>query len=269
MSRRAITSLMTMLLLAAFAFASTMQPNRSQSEPTQQEKTQPAPAKQEKAQPAPTKQDPALNPMPSAPVQDTAQSTTTINSDDSAFLKDAAHDGVMEVQIGRLAVDKATDPEIKQFAQRLIDDHSKANQDLTALASQKGVSLPAMSDTATISPGSQSTDQATATSEAMEKPNPTDTSATKERHARVDTDAMLKDEKDLSKLSGLSGDAFDRAFIEMQVKGHERDVKEFEKVSKQAKDPDVRAFAANTLPTLQGHLTTARQIQDRMKSNKK
>jgi putative membrane protein len=289
MSRRVITSLMTILLLAAFAFASSMQQSNTQSEPAKQDKAQPTPTKQDKAQSAPakqdkapgdpakqdkapgelTKQDPTPSPTSSDATQNTAPSTPTLNPDDSAFLKDAAHDGMMEVQLGHLALDKATDPEVKQFAQRLIDDHSQANQNLMALASRKGLTLPAMSDTAMMNSSSQSADQATATSQAMEQQSATEPSATKERHARVDTNAMLKDEKAMNRLSKLSGDAFDREFIEMQVKAHEKDVKEFKKVSMNAKDPDVRDFAANTLPTLDAHLTMARHIQDRLNSKKK
>ena len=176
---------------------------------------------------------------------------------------------MMEVKLGQMAADKATNADVKQFGQRMVDDHSKANSELMALASQKGVTLPAMSDTAMMNSSSQSTDQATATSQAMDQQSTPDTSATKERHARVDTDAMLKDDKGMNKLSGLSGDAFDREYVDMMVKDHEKAVKEFENASMKAKDPDVRAFAAKTLPTLREHLQQVRDIQSRMKSSTK
>ena len=46
---------------------------------------------------------------------------------------------------GKLAAEKATNPEVKQFGQRMVDDHSKANDELKAYATQKGVTLPARS----------------------------------------------------------------------------------------------------------------------------
>lgn len=269
MSRRVMLCLAISLVLTAFAFASPQQPSSPQSEPTKQEKAPPAPTKQDKAPASPAKQDLIPSPTPTDLTPATVQAAAPLDSDDSAFLKDAAHDGMMEVQLGRLALDKAASSDVKQFAQRLIDDHSQANTELTALASQKGVVLPAMSDAAVIVPTDQNTDQAAATSQALEQQSPTDKAAASPRHARVDTNELLKDGKEINKLSSLSGDAFDREFIDNAVKGHEKDVKEFEKVSTKAKDPDVRAFATKTLPTLREHLQIARDLQSRLKTTKK
>ena len=61
---------------------------------------------------------------------------------DTAFMKDAAKGGLMEVQMGKLGVEKGQNAEVKQFAQKLIDDHSKANDELKQLAQKKGVTLP-------------------------------------------------------------------------------------------------------------------------------
>jgi putative membrane protein len=48
-----------------------------------------------------------------------------------------------EVELGKLAQDKASDPAIKSFAAMMVKDHSQANEELKALAASKGVSLPA------------------------------------------------------------------------------------------------------------------------------
>jgi putative membrane protein len=61
---------------------------------------------------------------------------------DSAFMMKAGGDGLAEVEVGRLAVDRASNSDVKSFAQMMVDDHSKANGELTSLASQKGVTLP-------------------------------------------------------------------------------------------------------------------------------
>ncbi len=65
---------------------------------------------------------------------------------DDGFVKKAARDGIAEVELAKLAADRASDPEVKQFAQRIQQDHQKANQELQQLASQKGISLPSDAD---------------------------------------------------------------------------------------------------------------------------
>ena len=62
---------------------------------------------------------------------------------DTDFVNKVAMDGMAEVELGRLAVQKAKSPEVKQFAQRMVADHSKANVELKQLASNKNVTLPA------------------------------------------------------------------------------------------------------------------------------
>jgi putative membrane protein len=51
--------------------------------------------------------------------------------------------GMEEVELGQLAAQKASSPEVKNFGQHMVDDHSKANDQLKQLAAQKGVTLPA------------------------------------------------------------------------------------------------------------------------------
>jgi putative membrane protein len=67
------------------------------------------------------------------------------------------------------------------------------------------------------------------------------------------------------KLSGKSGKDFDKAYMDDMVKDHEKDIKEFEKASKNAKDPDVKTWATNTLPTLKHHLDMAKATQKKIK----
>nr|ALS90711.1 protein of unknown function (DUF4142) [uncultured bacterium] len=65
-----------------------------------------------------------------------------LSSSDKKFVMETAQGGMMEVELAKLAVDKASSEEVKQYAQRLVDDHTKANDELTQLASQKGVMVP-------------------------------------------------------------------------------------------------------------------------------
>jgi putative membrane protein len=69
-----------------------------------------------------------------------------MNSQDRDFLMDAAIGGLMEVELGHVAAQKGTSDAVKQFGQRMVDDHSKANSELMTLASSKGITLPTTLD---------------------------------------------------------------------------------------------------------------------------
>lgn len=61
---------------------------------------------------------------------------------DEEFAKEAANGGLAEVALGKLAIEKATDAKVKEFAQMMVTDHTKANDELKALASAKSITLP-------------------------------------------------------------------------------------------------------------------------------
>ena len=135
---------------------------------------------------------------------------------DAKFMKEAAGGGMAEVELGKLAQEKASSDQVKQFGQRMVDDHSKANQQLEQIAQQKNVRLP-------------------------KQPN-------------------AKEQAEKARLEKLSGDQFDQAYMNHMVADHKKDVSEFQKQSSTARDPDVRNFASQTLPTLQEHLKQAESI---------
>jgi putative membrane protein len=58
------------------------------------------------------------------------------------FVKMAALSGMTEVELGKLAQNKSSNPDIKQFASTMITDHTKANTELQAIASAKGLGMP-------------------------------------------------------------------------------------------------------------------------------
>ena len=60
----------------------------------------------------------------------------------SVFVKKAAQDGMTEVELGKIALDKSQNADIRSFAQRMVDDHSKANRELASLASTHGIDAP-------------------------------------------------------------------------------------------------------------------------------
>lgn len=143
-------------------------------------------------------------------------------STDARFVKKAAEGGLAEVELGQLAVKNGSSEQVKQFGQRMIDDHSKANDQLKQIASQEHVKLPT-------------------------EPNQKD-KATKER------------------LEKLSGTQFDQAYMTEMINDHKKDVAEFARESKSAKDPAVKDFAQQTLPTLREHLKQAEQIAPTQKA---
>jgi putative membrane protein len=61
---------------------------------------------------------------------------------DVEFAVEAADGGLLEVQLGQLALSNASSPQVKQFAQMMVDDHGKANDELKALAAAKNITLP-------------------------------------------------------------------------------------------------------------------------------
>jgi len=65
---------------------------------------------------------------------------------DQSFVMEAAKGGMAEVELGKLAADKASNPDVKKFGQRMVDDHSKANDELKAIAGRKNITLPAGPD---------------------------------------------------------------------------------------------------------------------------
>lgn len=76
------------------------------------------------------------SPSPTAPGQN------NLSSSDRQFINEAAQDGLAEVQLGQLASERAASNSVKQFGQRMVQDHTQVNNQLQQLATQKGVTLP-------------------------------------------------------------------------------------------------------------------------------
>jgi putative membrane protein len=68
-------------------------------------------------------------------------------------------------------------------------------------------------------------------------------------------------QKKIDDLNKKTGKDFDRAYIDAMVDGHQSAVSDFEKASKNTKDPDIKAWVDKTLPTLQMHLDSAKAIK--------
>jgi putative membrane protein len=164
----------------------------------------------------PSQNNPGQTPGVNGPAGANSPDTMTAKVDDKKFVKDAALGGLTEVELGKLAAQKASRDDVKQFAQNMVDDHTKANDELKQVASKENIPVP----------------------EALDS----------KHQSRVD------------KLSKLSGEAFDKAYVKDQLKDHEADVREFNAEAQNGTDPNVKAFASSTLPTLQHHLDMVKDL---------
>jgi putative membrane protein len=142
--------------------------------------------------------------------------------DDKKFAKDAALGGMAEVELGKLATEKASRDDIKQFGQKMVDEYTKANDQLKEVATKGNFPIPDALDS--------------------------------KHQSRID------------KLSKLSGEEFDKAYVKDQLKDHQMEVRDFSDEAQSGKDPNVKAFASTMLPTLQQQLET---VKDLNKSEKK
>lgn len=69
-----------------------------------------------------------------------------VSNSDRQIMMALGMSGLKEVELSRIAAQRASTDAIKQFAKRMVDDHTKANQELMQLASSKGITLPSTPD---------------------------------------------------------------------------------------------------------------------------
>lgn len=73
------------------------------------------------------------------------------NSTDQTFMRKAAADGATEVALGQLAMQKAQSGPAKDMARQLVDDHTKANRELTEIATKRHVDVPSQPESEALS----------------------------------------------------------------------------------------------------------------------
>jgi putative membrane protein len=163
-----------------------------------------------------------------------AQQPATAIASDADFLVKAAEVGMMEAEVAKVAMDRASHPDVKAFARRVFVDHTIANDEIVKLAKSKNVTLK---------------DDPT-------KPMKTDRPVpTKPEHAA--TPAMAS-------LVAMEGAAFDRAFVDQMVKDHLAAVEMFKTQSSDGKDADIEDWVERKIPTLKELLRLARELQEKM-----
>jgi putative membrane protein len=81
-------------------------------------------------------------PMPNQPTQRSNSRQARVSDLDRQFVMGAAQGGMAEVRLSELALERSTNPEVKEFAQHMIEEHTRVNQQLMRLAAQKGITPP-------------------------------------------------------------------------------------------------------------------------------
>jgi putative membrane protein len=139
---------------------------------------------------------------------------------DQQFMLEAARAGIAEVELGRLAAQRAASDAVRSFAQRMVTDHGAANEELARLARSKGVALPSE-----MGPAHRAT---------------------------------------LDRLAGMSGPAFDQAYMGDMMKAHQQTSALFTRETREGQDAEVRAWAMKRLPGIQEHLRLAYDTHSRV-----
>jgi putative membrane protein len=134
---------------------------------------------------------------------------------DRAFIKMAASTGQAEIQLEKLAAERADSSEMRDFATRLEKDHTQADLELLKILDPQ--------------------------------------------HINVSRD-MEPYQAVAAELTMLRGIEFDRAYLRHMVKEHEEAVAQFAAEAKEERNPELKAYAAEVLPTLQEHLQLARDL---------
>jgi len=196
----------------------------------------------------------AANP-PAGGAVGTAGSEGNVSSGDKNFVKDIATASIAEVELGRMALDKATNPDVKKFAQMMVDDHTKANEELTSLATQNNIPVPSGLD---------------------DKHNDLRDKLAKKTGADFDKDymdAMVDGHNDvMDKLeSRIDKDTLSKYKAETQdASGKKVDTKvEATAVTPEKSDNPVtmslNSWAAKTYPVVSAHRDAAKKLQDTVK----
>ena len=144
-----------------------------------------------------------------------------LSSGDYKFAATAAEGGQMEVDLGNLAAQKASNPQVQQFARQMVQDHSKANDQLKAIAAKNDATLPTESE---------------------------------------------KGQKEIDRLNKLSGADFDKTYMNMMVRDHKTDLREFQHESNSSDNTELRTFAGQTATVIQDHLNMAENIVGQLKN---
>ncbi|RYJ00159.1 MAG: DUF4142 domain-containing protein [Acetobacteraceae bacterium] len=181
---------------------------------------------------------------PNAPASTGARAEVTSTPE---FLRLAAMSDRYETASGRLAGEKSQNARVKEFALMLVRDHSQTTQQLQTLMQQ----VPGMgAGAATPLPQGRETTGNAASGRITNAQGGPQHEGLDQQHTAL-----------LQQLQGVNGAEFDRLFLSQQVTMHQQAVDLFSNYSRSGDNPQLKQFAAQTLPHLQEHLRMAQQLQ--------
>jgi putative membrane protein len=85
---------------------------------------------------------PGMSPMDQATSNNGQDPNGSARMMDKAFVRTALEGGMAEIQLGQLAAQKGNSDDVKQFGQKMVDDHTKLGEQLKPIAEQMGVNPP-------------------------------------------------------------------------------------------------------------------------------
>ena len=137
-------------------------------------------------------------------------------SADSTFIRQTIRGNYTEVALGRLAGSRATNSQVKDFAERMVSDHNDMNKEWVDLAQDNDMKV-----TVEFGPAGQ---------------------------------------QSIDRLEGLSGSAFDQAYMSENIREHEQDLAALERMATSARSAEVRKLSSTGASTVREHLTLAQQV---------
>jgi putative membrane protein len=224
----------------------------------------------------PRPQEPTSGQKPAQPAGRDAQTAKggAATSDDNDFVQKAAASGRMEVEHGKMAASKGSNAQVKAFGNQLVKDHTAANQQLMAIAKKKNITIadqPRIVNNQASPAGGSSTSATTDTKSGASRTAKSGTTGTTGASGGVATTGEARDRQagmsgQMEPWMSASGAAFDRGFVEAQVKMHQEAIALFEKQANGGTDTDLKAFAQKQLPGLRNHLKQAQDLQAKLPS---
>jgi putative membrane protein len=154
--------------------------------------------------------------LPAVALNAQSGSAASASTADKHFVTAALRGGMAEVELGKLAAQKGTSEDVKQFGQKMVTDHTQLGDQMKQVAQQVGATQPS---------------------------------------AMSPSDLALE-----AKLKLLSGNAFDKAYIQAMVKDHEDDLGDFNKEIATGSSSVVTDAARQGAKTIQEHLEMIKKI---------
>jgi putative membrane protein len=164
------------------------------------------------------------------------------------FAWDASLINLKEIRLGEAAQTNSQNADVQEFGKHMIRDHSRMNDRLQKIAESEGLQLP---DTNVFNVPIEQTQE----KEATELMNPTPQQRLQEAQA------------DVQNLATLSSTAFDTAYADAMVKGHEKAIEKFQDASASLQDEQLKKYADRGLRTIREHYNMAQKLQSEVETN--